>query len=222
MVATSPVRHEPGVNMQGQPVEVQSYQTPWKALSEFALQGDMDQPHAPFQQLVSNFNILNNINTSAHSYGGRVVVNSGGGGGDGSDDNGKGQFGTNFVGSKRRSFDAMKNHIDSMDNRSPFSPTLHNFAREKFQPYGHPSLNDSRGYGYNPDIELNDYNHVAFQHPDLHRGPHHINNYINPGHLTPHHHDSLYGSLGALNTDEDESLKMMDEEDDTVVYLEDQ
>ncbi|RUS82787.1 hypothetical protein EGW08_009451 [Elysia chlorotica] len=55
MVATSPVRHEPGVNMQGQPVEVQSYQTPWKALSEFALQGDMDQPHAPFQQLMSSF-----------------------------------------------------------------------------------------------------------------------------------------------------------------------
>ncbi|GFR79659.1 insulin gene enhancer protein ISL-2 [Elysia marginata] len=55
MVATSPVRHEPGVNMQGQPVEVQSYQTPWKALSEFALQGDIDQPHAPFQQLMSSF-----------------------------------------------------------------------------------------------------------------------------------------------------------------------
>ena len=52
MVAGSPVRHEPP--MQGNPVEVQSYQTPWKALSDFAMQGDMDQPHAPFQQLVSH------------------------------------------------------------------------------------------------------------------------------------------------------------------------
>ncbi|XP_059161518.1 insulin gene enhancer protein ISL-2-like isoform X1 [Physella acuta] len=60
MVASSPVRHEPPVGMQGNPVEVQSYQTPWKALSEFAMQGDMDQPHAPFQQLVSNINIMNN------------------------------------------------------------------------------------------------------------------------------------------------------------------
>ncbi|BFZ01536.1 hypothetical protein BsWGS_04574 [Bradybaena similaris] len=55
MVASSPVRHEPPVGMQGTPVEVQSYQTPWKALSEFAMQGDMDQPHAPFQQLMSSF-----------------------------------------------------------------------------------------------------------------------------------------------------------------------
>ena len=54
MVASSPVRHEPPVGMQGNPVEVQSYQTPWKALSEFAMQGDMDQGHAPFQQLVSH------------------------------------------------------------------------------------------------------------------------------------------------------------------------
>ncbi|CAG5136179.1 unnamed protein product, partial [Candidula unifasciata] len=55
MVASSPVRHEPPLGMQGNPVEVQSYQTPWKALSEFAMQGDMDQPHAPFQQLMSSF-----------------------------------------------------------------------------------------------------------------------------------------------------------------------
>ncbi|XP_055864639.1 insulin gene enhancer protein isl-1-like isoform X2 [Biomphalaria glabrata] len=55
MVASSPVRHEPPVGMQGNPVEVQSYQTPWKALSEFAMQGDLDQPHAPFQQLMSSF-----------------------------------------------------------------------------------------------------------------------------------------------------------------------
>ncbi len=51
MVASSPVRHES--NLQANPVEVQSYQPPWKALSEFAMQSDLDQP--PFQQLVSAF-----------------------------------------------------------------------------------------------------------------------------------------------------------------------
>lgn len=64
MVASSPVRHEPPLGMQGNPVEVQSYQTPWKALSEFAMQGDMDQPHAPFQQLVSNINLMTNNNNN--------------------------------------------------------------------------------------------------------------------------------------------------------------
>ncbi|KAI1889780.1 hypothetical protein AGOR_G00166460 [Albula goreensis] len=49
LVAGSPIRHESTV--QGNPVEVQTYQTPWKALSEFALQSDLDQP--AFQQLVS-------------------------------------------------------------------------------------------------------------------------------------------------------------------------
>ncbi|XP_062316640.1 insulin gene enhancer protein isl-2a isoform X2 [Osmerus eperlanus] len=49
LVAGSPIRHENTV--QGNPVEVQTYQPPWKALSEFALQSDLDQP--PFQQLVS-------------------------------------------------------------------------------------------------------------------------------------------------------------------------
>ena len=53
MVASSPVRHEPPPNMQHNPVEVQQYQAPWKALSEFALQSELDQP--PFQQLVSSF-----------------------------------------------------------------------------------------------------------------------------------------------------------------------
>lgn len=67
MVASSPVRHEPPVGMQGNPVEVQSYQTPWKALSEFAMQGDLDQPHAPFQQLVSNMNIMNNTTTNSNN-----------------------------------------------------------------------------------------------------------------------------------------------------------
>nr|KAF6489719.1 ISL LIM homeobox 1 [Molossus molossus] len=33
------------------PVEVQSYQPPWKVLSDFALQSDIDQP--AFQQLVN-------------------------------------------------------------------------------------------------------------------------------------------------------------------------
>uniref|UniRef100_A0A672LM78 Insulin gene enhancer protein isl-2b n=1 Tax=Sinocyclocheilus grahami TaxID=75366 RepID=A0A672LM78_SINGR len=49
LVAGSPVRHNPSVP--GHPVEVQTYQPPWKALSEFALQSDLDQP--AFQQLIS-------------------------------------------------------------------------------------------------------------------------------------------------------------------------
>ncbi|XP_072554517.1 insulin gene enhancer protein isl-2a [Paramormyrops kingsleyae] len=49
LVAGSPVRHDSTV--QASPVEVQTYQPPWKALSEFALQSDLDQP--AFQQLVS-------------------------------------------------------------------------------------------------------------------------------------------------------------------------
>lgn len=47
-MAGSPIRHESAV--QGSAVEVQTYQPPWKALSEFALQSDLDQP--AFQQLV--------------------------------------------------------------------------------------------------------------------------------------------------------------------------
>ncbi|XP_029431802.1 insulin gene enhancer protein ISL-2 [Rhinatrema bivittatum] len=49
LVAGSPIRHESSV--QGSAVEVQTYQPPWKALSEFALQSDLEQP--AFQQLVS-------------------------------------------------------------------------------------------------------------------------------------------------------------------------
>ncbi|XP_012867395.1 PREDICTED: insulin gene enhancer protein ISL-2 [Dipodomys ordii] len=49
LVAGSPIRHDSAV--QGSAVEVQTYQPPWKALSEFALQSDLDQP--AFQQLVS-------------------------------------------------------------------------------------------------------------------------------------------------------------------------
>ncbi|XP_781774.3 insulin gene enhancer protein ISL-1 [Strongylocentrotus purpuratus] len=51
MVASSPVRHDSQMP-QGSQVEVQSYQQPpWKALSDFALQSDIEQP--PFQQLVN-------------------------------------------------------------------------------------------------------------------------------------------------------------------------
>ncbi|PIO33909.1 hypothetical protein AB205_0085700, partial [Aquarana catesbeiana] len=49
MVASSPERHDGG--LQANPVEVQSYQPPWKVLSDFALQSDIDQP--AFQQLVN-------------------------------------------------------------------------------------------------------------------------------------------------------------------------
>ncbi|XP_037538831.1 insulin gene enhancer protein isl-2a isoform X1 [Nematolebias whitei] len=49
LVAGSPIRHDHTV--QGNPVEVQTYQPPWKTLSDFALQTDLDQP--AFQQLVS-------------------------------------------------------------------------------------------------------------------------------------------------------------------------
>jgi insulin gene enhancer protein ISL-1 len=54
MVASSPVRHESPLGMN--PIEVHSYQPPWKALSDFALHTDLDRldPTAPpFQQLVN-------------------------------------------------------------------------------------------------------------------------------------------------------------------------
>lgn len=51
MVATSPVRHESPIQIN--PIEVQTYQPPWKALTEYALQPEID-PSAPhFQQIVS-------------------------------------------------------------------------------------------------------------------------------------------------------------------------
>ena len=54
MVATSPVRHEPPPSLQLASIEVHQCQAaPWKALSDFALQAELDQP--PFQQLVSSF-----------------------------------------------------------------------------------------------------------------------------------------------------------------------
>ncbi|XP_061825326.1 insulin gene enhancer protein isl-2a [Nerophis lumbriciformis] len=49
LVAGSPIRHDSSV--QGNTVEVQTYQAPWKSLSDFALQSDLDQP--VFQQLMS-------------------------------------------------------------------------------------------------------------------------------------------------------------------------
>jgi hypothetical protein len=71
MVATSPVRHETPANLQLAPIEVHhqcsadlvtitssvtsgaATAPPWKALTDFALQTELDQP--PFQQLVSSF-----------------------------------------------------------------------------------------------------------------------------------------------------------------------
>lgn len=57
MIASSPVRHDSPLNLQG--IEVQTYQPPWKALSDFALHADLDSngainTHTPaFQQLVN-------------------------------------------------------------------------------------------------------------------------------------------------------------------------
>ncbi|GAA6079716.1 insulin gene enhancer protein isl-2a [Tachysurus ichikawai] len=62
LVAGSPIRHDNTV--QGNPVEVQTYQPPWKALSEFALQSDLEQP--AFQQLVS-FSESGSLGTSSGS-----------------------------------------------------------------------------------------------------------------------------------------------------------
>ena len=59
MIASSPVRHESPLGMN--PIEVQSYQPPWKALSDFALHTDLDRldPSAPpFQQLVNQVSLL--------------------------------------------------------------------------------------------------------------------------------------------------------------------
>ncbi|XP_035191825.1 insulin gene enhancer protein ISL-2 [Oxyura jamaicensis] len=63
LVAGSPIRHESAV--QGSAVEVQTYQPPWKALSDFALQSDLEQP-AAFQQLVS-FSESGSLGTSSGS-----------------------------------------------------------------------------------------------------------------------------------------------------------
>ncbi|XP_064618913.1 insulin gene enhancer protein isl-1-like isoform X2 [Lineus longissimus] len=65
MVASSPVRHES--NLQGQQVEVQSYQPPWKALSEFAMQSEIEQP--PFQQLVHSFDRPSSMSGGDYGWG---------------------------------------------------------------------------------------------------------------------------------------------------------
>lgn len=54
LVAGSPIRHD--TTVQGNPVEVQTYQTPWKTLSDLALETDLDQP--AFQHLVHFFLII--------------------------------------------------------------------------------------------------------------------------------------------------------------------
>lgn len=56
MIASSPVRHDSPLNLHG--LEVTSYQPPWKALSDFALNADLDNNgslnHTPaFQHLVN-------------------------------------------------------------------------------------------------------------------------------------------------------------------------
>ena len=56
MVATSPVRHHDSPVMN--PVDIHSYEAPWKALTDFALHTDLDRlngppPHGQFQHLVN-------------------------------------------------------------------------------------------------------------------------------------------------------------------------
>lgn len=54
LVASSPMRHDSPVQ---HPLEVQSYQPPWKAFADYALQSDID-PHGPhFQHLVSQVSV---------------------------------------------------------------------------------------------------------------------------------------------------------------------
>ena len=65
MVATSPVRHDspvggPSGSVPGGPVDIQSYEPPWKALSDFALHSDIDRlnPNGPnFQHLVNQVRV---------------------------------------------------------------------------------------------------------------------------------------------------------------------
>ena len=62
MVATSPVRHDSpvGPGMIGSS-DIQSYEPPWKALSDFALHTDLDRlnPNTPhFQHLVNQVSLF--------------------------------------------------------------------------------------------------------------------------------------------------------------------
>ena len=67
MVATSPVRHESPVGMN--PVEIHSYEPPWKALTDFALHTDLDRlnnagPGPQFQHLVNQVSHHQNLSTN--------------------------------------------------------------------------------------------------------------------------------------------------------------
>ena len=65
MVATSPVRHESPVGMN--PVEIHSYEPPWKALTDFALHTDLDRLNAggpQFQHLVNQVSHHQNLSTN--------------------------------------------------------------------------------------------------------------------------------------------------------------
>ncbi|XP_022694470.1 insulin gene enhancer protein ISL-1-like isoform X2 [Varroa jacobsoni] len=56
MVATSPVRHEPGQGPLGQALDIHSYQAPWKTLSDYAVNhpdSDFDPNSPQFRQLVN-------------------------------------------------------------------------------------------------------------------------------------------------------------------------
>lgn len=71
MVASSPVRHESSIGMT--PLEVQAYQPPWKALSDFALHTDLDRldPNTPsFHHLVSQ---VINQNFQYNIYNARIM-----------------------------------------------------------------------------------------------------------------------------------------------------
>lgn len=59
LIATSPVRHESPLQMTTTPIDVHSYQPPWKALADYAsMQTDLDPNAAQFQHLVSQVNQL--------------------------------------------------------------------------------------------------------------------------------------------------------------------
>lgn len=74
MVASSPVRHDSPLGVH--PLEVQAYQPPWKALSDYALHSDLDQPHAPaFQQLVNQVKKISAILFVNNKLQNLVIVN---------------------------------------------------------------------------------------------------------------------------------------------------
>lgn len=57
LIATSPVRHESPVQMN--PLDVHSFQPPWKALADYAsMQPDIDPNTPQFQHLVSQVKIV--------------------------------------------------------------------------------------------------------------------------------------------------------------------